>query len=472
MKLFQYRGKRIRAGNKDLVLKTVTFWVTAIFLSTMLLFHGRWLMKNWNTISLTSIQGVVSTPYFIISIVLSGIACGMAVYLYRYYRIDNVKQLFHRQSLARMILENKWYLSEQSQNDGFFKDLPSSRNKEKITFFPKMYYRMKDGMIHITVGITMGTFQDQMLNLEKKLESGLFCELTDKELKEFFIEYTLLYDTLASRISIMDMIVKTGVLQLMQNVWWEFDSLPHMLIAGGTGGGKTYFILAIINALLRINSVIYVLDPKNGDLADLETVMPNVFYKKDDMIACINQFYEDMMLRSEEMKKMNDYKTGENYAYLGLPAYFLIFDEYVAFMEMLGNRENQEVLNKLKQIVMLGRQAGFFLILACQRPDAKYLGDGIRDQFNFRVALGRMSELGYSMMFGETNKDFFQKRIKGRGYVDTGTSVISEFYTPFVPKGYDFLKEIGKLAAERGYLETEERKEMTEEKEDESLPFW
>ena len=46
-------------------------------------------------------------------------------------------------------------------------------------------------------------------------------------------------------------------------------------------------------------------------------------------------------------------------------------------------------MNKLKQIVMLGRQAGFFLILACQRPDAKYLGDGIRDQFNFRVALGR-----------------------------------------------------------------------------------
>ncbi|MTV63948.1 hypothetical protein GM539_11330, partial [Streptococcus pneumoniae] len=57
-------------------------------------------------------------------------------------------------------------------------------------------------------------------------------------------------------------------------------------------------------------------------------------------------------------------------------------------------------MNKLKQIVMLGRQAGFFLILACQRPDAKYLGDGIRDQFNVRVALGRMSEMGYGMMFG------------------------------------------------------------------------
>ncbi len=127
------------------------------------------------------------------------------------------------------------------------------------------------------------------------------------------------------------------------------------------------------------------------------------------------------------MKKLPNYKTGENYAYLGLEPNFLIFDEYVAYMELLNTKETMAVMSQLKQIVMLGRQAGFFLVLACQRPDAKYLQDGIRDQFNFRVALGRMSELGYSMMFGEVDKDFFLKKIKGRGYVDVGTNVISEF---------------------------------------------
>ncbi|HEN7350206.1 TPA: hypothetical protein U7J88_002103, partial [Streptococcus agalactiae] len=229
------------------------------------------------------------------------------------------------------------------------------------------------------------------------------CELTDKELKDSYVEYTLLYDTIASRISIDEVEAKDGKLRLMKNVWWEYDKLPHMLIAGGTGGGKTYFILTLIEALLHTDSKLYILDPKNADLADL-----------------------------------------------GLPAHFLIFDEYVAFMEMLGTKENTAVMNKLKQIVMLGRQAGFFLILACQRPDAKYLGDGIRDQFNFRVALGRMSEMGYGMMFGsDVQKDFFLKRIKGRGYVDVGTSVISEFYTPLVPKGYDFLEEIKKLSNSR-----------------------
>lgn len=92
---------------------------------------------------------------------------------------------------------------------------------------------------------------------------------------------------------------------------------------------------------------------------------------------------------------------------------FLVFDEYVAFMECLTTKESMAVLSQLKKIIMLGRQAGYFLVVACQRPDAKYFSDGIRDQFNFRVALGRVSELGYGMMFGaDVKKKFFQKRIK------------------------------------------------------------
>ncbi len=36
------------------------------------------------------------------------------------------------------------------------------------------------------------------------------------------------------------------------------------------------------------------------------------------MLACIDRFYEEMMKRSEDMKLMDNYRTGENYAYLGL----------------------------------------------------------------------------------------------------------------------------------------------------------
>ena len=67
----------------------------------------------------------------------------------------------------------------------------------------------------------------------------------------------------------------------------------------------------------------------------------------------------------------------------------------------------------IRIIIMKGRQAGYFIILACQRPDAKYLGDGVRDQFGFRVALGSMSASGYTMMFGSIDKQFKEKRYCG-----------------------------------------------------------
>ena len=248
--------------------------------------------------------------------------------------------------------------------------------------------------------------------LEDKLESGLYCELTDKTLHDGYIEYTLLYDMIANRITIDEVKAENGGLRLMKNLTWEYDALPHALICGGTGGGKTYFLLTIIEALLQTNAQLFILDPKNADLADLGTVMDNVYHTKEDMIECVNAF--------------------------------------VAFLEMLGTKESISLLSQLKKIVMLGRQAGYFLIVACQRPDAKYFSDGIRDNFNFRVGLGRISELGYGMLFGsDVKKQFFQKRIKGRGYCDVGTSVISEFYTPLVPKGHDFLQTIGSLALAR-----------------------
>ena len=439
-------GIKIKANDQHLVVGTFIQIGTGLFVLFFLMIQAIPLLKG-HVLGINQTNGGYQIRGLFIAILLVCVLPSIAAVLYlRFYRVDYYKQLVHRQKIARMFLDNQWYERSTQQVESFFKDLQSNRQKERISYFPKIYYRMKDGLIDIRVEIAMSKYQEQLLKLEKRLESGLFCELVEKELFDGFIQYTLLYDTIANRLTIDECTIEAGSLQLMTNVWWSFDKLPHMLICGGTGGGKTYFILSIIECLLRTDAKLIILDPKNADLADLNTVMTDVFYKKDDIVNSLDRFYYEMVERSESMKELPNYRTGENYAYLGLEPHFLVFDEYVAFMEMLSPKETQEVLSKLKQIVMLGRQAGFFLILACQRPDAKYLGDGIRDQFNFRVALGRMSEMGYQMMFGETNKDFFLKQIKGRGYVDTGTSVISEFYTPLVPKGHDFLQVIKSLA--------------------------
>lgn len=448
MKFFHYKGKRIRPSDQSLVYRFVMTALLSIWLMAFLPFHLMFFVSiEW---TLDTFQTHFIRPYGLVTLFISLLITAACAFLYYRYRHRHFKQIIHRQKLAKMILENGWYETKQVSQDSFFKDVPAGKIKEKISDFPKMYYRFKNGQLHIKVEIKLGKYQEPLLNLEKKLESGLYCELVSKELYDAYVEYVLFYDMIANRISIDEVSAQNGKLKLMESLYWEYDQLPHMLIAGGTGGGKTYFILTLIESLSKTDAKLYILDPKNADLADLSTVMPDVYHTKEDMMTCIDQFYADMMHRNENMKDMPNYKTGENYAYYDLPPRFLVFDEYVAFMTLLTSKESTAVLDKLKQIVMLGRQSGFFLILACQRPDAKYLGEGIRDQFNFRVALGRMSELGYGMVFGsDVQKQFFLKPIKGRGYVDKGDNVISEFYTPLVPKGHDFLREIETLTHQR-----------------------
>ena len=195
MKQLFPRGKRIRPTDKDLVFHTALAALFPVFLLVVLLFHIRQIAgTNWQEVSLSQIIQDVNIPYLLFSMGVAGLVCLAAVLLFWRYRRDEVKQLIHRQKLARMVLENKWYESEQRKEDTFFKDLSSSRSKEAITYFPKIYYRMKQGLLHIRVEITLGKYQEQLLNLERKLESGLYCELTDKELKDSYVEYTLLYE--------------------------------------------------------------------------------------------------------------------------------------------------------------------------------------------------------------------------------------------------------------------------------------
>src|SRR5690625_5168072 len=157
-----------------------------------------------------------------------------------------------------MILEHGWYETKHITQEDFFKDITSNKTKEKISHFPKMYYRFEKGLLYIQVEITLGKYQEPLLNLETKLESGLYCELVSKELHDSYVEYTLFYDMIANRISIDEVIAQDGSLKLLESFYWEYDKLPHMLIAGGTGGGNSYFILTLFESFLKPDAKLYV----------------------------------------------------------------------------------------------------------------------------------------------------------------------------------------------------------------------
>ena len=239
MRIRKFKGNRIRASDKSLVYHFCIGWLLLLFVAVFLLLNLRQLVvTDWKDFNLLH-AGITWTAYNSITVLIATGVCALVAFLYYRYGYDRIKRLLHRQKLARMVLENKWYETENTKDSGFFTDL-QSRSREKIVWFPKIYYQMDNGLLHILCEITMGKYQEQLLSLEDKLESGLYCELTDKTLHDGYIKYTLLYDMIANRISIDEVITENGGLRLMKNLVWEYDSLPHALICGGTGGGKIY----------------------------------------------------------------------------------------------------------------------------------------------------------------------------------------------------------------------------------------
>ena len=470
-----FRGKRIRYRDTKLItdriclvwglLFGIGFFVFAYYLYRLHEIYGTGILRGIRRIP---------AEYYVLWLVLVSAGTAVICALYRRFFSDRMMRLQHRQRIAEMVVKNGWYDIGKKQRKAYVK-LPEflrTDEKDEVLYFPKIYYVLDGSELKLTVEVATGSYQKQLMNLEEIMEAGLFCELISKELKRYYMEYVFLLDVQRNRISIEDVVVKDGKIRLMQNIWWTFDKLPHALIVGGTGGGKTYFILTIIEALLKSGASVSVLDPKRSDLADLAGYMPNVYFEQEAMMEELERFYDGMMERTLTIKDHPRYKTGKNYAYVGLEPHFLVFDEYVAFMEMVG-RKREEVLTQMKKIIMLGRQVGYFIILACQRPDTKYFADGMRDQFHLRIALGKNSEMGYTMVFGsETKKEFFEKDIPGRGYITTGTGVIREFYSPLVPENYDFLKAIADMGLQPSGKEQDCEKELSDDFSSDAADQW
>jgi len=441
-KLFVYRGRRIRLKNEYLVRRFWCLLLTPLFLAVSLAFHLPLLLaRNWSA---------YSAVYIVVSIVVAGLACGLVAFLYYFFRYENHIQRVHRQKLARMIWDNGWHgrslTGRRMGARSMFVGGSHGGFSGRVRRYVRMWYKRRGQVLTVIVEPDMGQAQDGIKYMPERLETGLNCDLIEDSRDDYgYLKYVFLFDSVYGRIMIDKVTVGNGRMRLMEAVYWDINGEPHMIVGGGTGGGKTYFLLSIIYALLRdTDAVLTICDPKNSMLVDLGEILPDVHLMPERITDALYRFQDSMMKRYAEMKRHPEYETGKKYHELGFVPHFLILDEFVSYFDAVG-RERDSVWNALRSVANMGREAGFFLILATQRPDGTHLPTAVRDQFNFRVALGHLYDQGYAMMFGDAKKTFFQKPIKGRGYYTNGRGVLPEFFAPFVPEDFKFLDEIRKV---------------------------
>lgn len=452
-KLFRFRGRRIRYSSRNLLnlYRLLLISPVVAVLSYFVAYEQIYPLvtenvKEWQAylIPMLIILGGLFGSLLLINLLIK-------TSILRSGYFSRVEQ---RQVLARMLIDNNYYTKKQVKtNDG--------KMKEKIKF-PKVYYKSSKESIFVSFETSGNRFQEKFESIGGFLETAFYADNIATVDEKGFIIYELVVEVYDKRISIMDMKADKGKVQLMKGLYWHFDKDPHLLLGGGTGGGKTFTLLSLIYALCGVADI-EICDPKNSDLmalGKLPLFSGKVHTGKENIVSCLKNGVELMNSRFEMMNNSPKYTMGKNYAFYGLKPKFIIIDELAAFKAELASDYGTEgeFDEYLSQLVLKGRQCGIFLIVAMQRPDGEFIKTALRDNFMFRMSVGRLSETGLFMIFGDENKNkkfkFVEKinglKVYGRGYVARGGEIAREFFSPLVPDNFNFIDEFINIGKKLG----------------------
>lgn len=441
MKLFTYRGIRVRAFYRH--IRGITWF---IWWFPSLLAIGNYCYVNLEELK----DHPLPLSYFIGGILFA--SCLVSYLLNRmcYEKIVFFQKLNSLRILSRFLIENNLYLIKNIRRE--------NKTIEKIVL-PQVYLKQSRYKIEVHFILEGNKFQDRFLNLGSTLEVMFNGDFRNKTFDKRFITYDIAINRIDSRITINEVEVKGSKLQLMKDVTWDYIEEPHLLIGGGTGGGKTVVLMTIIYALAKIGFV-DICDPKNSDLAGLKKIPVfhgRVYTSKEDIIQCFKENVAFMEKRYELMSNSPKFQAGKNFTHYGMTPKFVLVDEWATLMAKIDRDYSlqSELMEYLSQLILEGRQAGVFIIFAMQRPDGEFIKTALRDNFMKRLSVGHLESTGYDMMFGDANKTKeFKKldeingvKVKGRGYIANNGDLAGEFFSPYVPldQGFSFYDAYAKI---------------------------
>lgn len=327
--------------------------------------------------------------------------------------------------------------------------------KTEYDYYPTLFYKRRRKTFVIHVKKDGSRFQDDYLELESIIEPMFNCELVEKRHIGRYLRYEFMPLKYKKRIVMEgteapETTYYDTKIYITHQILWDFVKAPHALITGVTGGGKTYFLFYMIRELFKRDAEVRLLDPKVSDLSFMKNVIgaEKVADTKGQIFKQLREANEEMEHRFRMMSESKQYQLGSNFRNFDLPPYFVIFDEVTAFTSTLDKKELQEMNDYLINIIMKGRQAGVFMFLTAQRPDADVIKGNVRDQLGLRVSMGNLSADGYRMTFGQTDKAFqsIHESDIGRGYI----SILGQYNEPILfdaplMEQYDFVADVKQI---------------------------
>ena len=215
----------------------------------------------------------------------------------------------------------------------------------------------------------------------------------------------------------------------------DLSSMPHLLIAGTTGSGKSVCINTIILSLLYKHSPdkckFILIDPKMLELSTYEGIphlICPVITEAKKAASVLGWVVKEMesrykLMTREGVKNIDGYNSKHTHS---MPYIVVIVDEMSDLMLVAG----KEIENYIQKLSQMARAAGIHIIMATQRPSVDVITGTIKANFPTRISFQVTSKIDSRTILGEQGAE----QLLGKGdmlYMSSANRII-RIHAPYV----------------------------------------
>jgi len=250
----------------------------------------------------------------------------------------------------------------------------------------------------------------------------------------------------------------------------DLASMPHLLIAGTTGSGKSVCINTIILSLLYRHTPdkckFILIDPKMLELSTYEGIphlLCPVITEAKKAASVLGWVVKEMenryrLMTKQGVRNIDGYNTKHT---LAMPYIVVVVDEMSDLMLVAG----KEIENYIQKLSQMARAAGIHIIMATQRPSVDVITGTIKANFPTRISFQVTSKIDSRTILGEQGAE----QLLGKGdmlYMSSANRIV-RIHAPFVSENEiekvnnylrsqaepDYIDEILNFADEKGNVE-------------------
>tara|TARA_B100000989_G_scaffold214547_1_gene163153 strand:- start:2648 stop:4738 length:2091 start_codon:yes stop_codon:yes gene_type:complete len=215
----------------------------------------------------------------------------------------------------------------------------------------------------------------------------------------------------------------------------DLTSMPHLLIAGTTGSGKSVCINTIILSLLYKHTPdkckFILIDPKMLELSTYEGIphlLCPVITEAKKAASVLGWVVKEMesryrLMTKEGVRNIDGYNTKHK---LPMPYIVVVVDEMSDLMLVAG----KEIENYIQKLSQMARAAGIHIIMATQRPSVDVITGTIKANFPTRISFQVSSKIDSRTILGEQGAE----QLLGKGdmlYMSSANKIV-RIHAPFV----------------------------------------